>query len=521
MLAPSTTGSALGTTAGSGVSTWATSHAEATASSATPDPNSLTALGTSRMLAPVRRGRLVGALQEHVGTRRQARAGVEDGGQRLDAVDQPRPGPREINGDDAPAEELARHQAIGLGQRLRPTACRRAPGPRPPDRCGAPRPRPPARERPPGSPSTGSPPAAATTSGTQWPAVNGGSSHSRTRVGTGARPPTASRTASSRAWSAATSSRPRSGSPAASATSATDAITWSRRCGSSVTTAAAQPMRASAASTSPVGTAHTRHRSWVRRSSGAISRDRGVVEAVQPAVRRLGTHPLVDLCPASARPAGASGRRRACCARRGASRTRRSRPAAGRRGRARYTISVADGRSETIRTARCYLTPDATIGAAHSDGERDVPSICHVPGARCAPPSLPRARPESLRKRLQRPMSRSRRQRPMSRSRRRPRPRRRRARRRPERPRSRNAPTSPLDIEGEPDWPLEGFGSAVGPGSGPGTAGDPPDRPRDERDHRHVPLPRPGLPGLRRDRRRRSGPASRMASCASIRSRTR
>ena len=127
-------------------------------------------------------------------------------------------------------------------------------------------------ERSPGRAKTGRPPAATTNSGTQWPPTNGGSIHSSTKTVGPGRPARCaavrSRRTDNRSCRLATKARPRSGTPAASATVCTESMTSTSECGSICSTVAWQLRRATARSTSPLGTAHTRHRSWLKMRSG-------------------------------------------------------------------------------------------------------------------------------------------------------------------------------------------------------------------------------------------------------------
>ena len=133
------------------------------------------------------------------------RVGVEDLGQQLDAVDDPRAGPAEVG------RSVEREDAARGGRRpgpRSPAAAASAPRRRPSRPGGSrtasaaasrgrprrPRPTSSGRDGSPSAPSSSQPPARRICSGTQWPDANGGSSHSSPTT-RGDRPP-----ASRRAW---------------------------------------------------------------------------------------------------------------------------------------------------------------------------------------------------------------------------------------------------------------------------------------------------------------------------------
>ena len=202
---------------------------------------------------------------------------MEQGRQLLDAVDQawPGAGPLPVRVDG-----VHHHASPGAA---RPRRGRRpAPAPRPgrtrtapprPRRDGrrARRPRSPAPTSPRRVPSTGSPPAAVTISGIQWPGAYGGSVHSSTTTRGRGRPRTRERTASSRSRSDPTRVSAVPSCPVARPTATTESSTSSSVCGSTVSTSAVHPRWARASSTTVTSTAQTAQRSWVTTRSASRS----------------------------------------------------------------------------------------------------------------------------------------------------------------------------------------------------------------------------------------------------------
>ena len=130
------------------------------------------------------------------------------------------------------------------------------------------------KEGSPARPITSRPPAASICSGTQWPPMKGGSSHSiastRGRLG---RP--ASRTAARRARRPAVSVRAAALVPVASPTCSMEAKTAARVVGERVSTRAPSCSSWTARCTWPALTAQTSQRAWVRMRSGCSPRRRG------------------------------------------------------------------------------------------------------------------------------------------------------------------------------------------------------------------------------------------------------
>ena len=106
-----------------------------------------------------------------------------------------------------------------------------------------------ARDGAPGTLSTGSPPAATTMSGTQWPPQNGGSDHSRASVRGRGWSATAARDRVDAARNPSMSTRACSAVPVASPTVPMLSMTSSRVDGSRESTLAWQPKTASASCT--------------------------------------------------------------------------------------------------------------------------------------------------------------------------------------------------------------------------------------------------------------------------------
>ena len=131
----------------------------------------------------------------------------------------------------------------------------------------------------PGVASRLAPPPISTMPGTQWPATNGGSLHSRHSVPIVGSGSARRRTRSTRARRPAASPAARSSVPVARPTVAMHSITSSTVLGSSETTVASLPRSFKASSTCPDGTAHTLHRSWTRIRSGWILRIRSLSSA--------------------------------------------------------------------------------------------------------------------------------------------------------------------------------------------------------------------------------------------------
>ena len=227
------------------------------------------------------------ALTEKAGSRAEdlctgkmrARRTVQQFLEELHTFDHPGPGTGEvrigIDGDDPP-------EARRLGRARRPGACATAPSRSNPHgmktvmstsaaRISSQVSR---RDRAPATARTGTPPAASTWSGTQCPALNGGSCHSRTSTRGRRRPRTRSRTASTRARKPSMSASALALVPVTAPTVPMHSITSSSRPGSSETTWAWHPITSSASSTAPDGTAQTWQRSCARIRSGSMARIR-------------------------------------------------------------------------------------------------------------------------------------------------------------------------------------------------------------------------------------------------------
>ena len=207
---------------------------------------------------------------------------VPGGGQRLDAVDDARPRAGDDGaGVDRPhrgpvREPVQRPRAPGEPRRRRGRSrrARRAPRrrrrarhllPRSPSWIGPRAPRAGLRRRP-----------RSTRSGTQWPATNGGSVHSRTRTRGAARPAIAAATASRRSLEPRPQAIPAvRDSAGRSRRRRAPSRTSASVCGSRVTTCAG-PTAGSASWTVREARAHTAHRSWVSTTSGAITRTAAV-----------------------------------------------------------------------------------------------------------------------------------------------------------------------------------------------------------------------------------------------------
>ncbi len=194
-------------------------------------------------------------------------------------------------------------------------------------------------------------------SGTQCPAVNGGSVHSSTATRGRCLPATAVATWSSRACNRATNRCAATTCPVCWPTVTMAASTSLRVPGSRVSTCARQPRWASAASTVPTSTAHTAHRSWVRIRSGSSSPKASASRRYRscPAASRArtsvsiwaGVNPAVNVEVDTMRRDRAAGGKLHSKV----TPTTSSPPPRAKR------ISVVEGSNDTIRTTRCYRPP--------------------------------------------------------------------------------------------------------------------------------------------------------------------